>query len=156
MTQSSRHCSHGHQQGSGPQDSWLWPRGRTDVGSSAVGTYGHVHEGSLVELGVTQHVPSWLPLPDCWSVCRYVRHYGLGGACDDIASLLKQVAVRLGKTQKVKVLTGTGEKWGHPPPAGLGEPADRAAPGAGGGHCGHMWLFWEHRFCSGAGSRFSL
>ncbi|XP_043453907.1 mitochondrial ribosome-associated GTPase 1 isoform X3 [Prionailurus bengalensis] len=86
----------------------------------------------------------------------YVRHYGLGGACDDIASLLKQVAVRLGKTQKVKVLTGTGEKWGHPPPAGLGEPADRAAPGAGGGHCGHMWLFWEHRFCSGAGSRFSL
>ncbi|GAB5578916.1 mitochondrial ribosome-associated GTPase 1 isoform X2 [Prionailurus iriomotensis] len=39
----------------------------------------------------------------------YVRHYGLGGACDDIASLLKQVAVRLGKTQKVKVLTGTGD-----------------------------------------------
>lgn len=124
MTQSSRHCSHGHQQGSGPQDSWLWPRGRTDAGSSAVGTYGHMHEGSLVELGVTQHVPAWLPLPDCWSVCRYVRHYGLGGACDDIASVLKQVAVRLGKTQKVKVLTGTGEKWGHSPPAGLGEPAD--------------------------------
>uniref|UniRef100_A0A8C9DCC0 Mitochondrial GTPase 1 n=1 Tax=Panthera leo TaxID=9689 RepID=A0A8C9DCC0_PANLE len=39
----------------------------------------------------------------------YVRHYGLGGACDDIASVLKQVAVRLGKTQKVKVLTGTGD-----------------------------------------------
>ncbi|XP_029788708.1 mitochondrial ribosome-associated GTPase 1 isoform X4 [Suricata suricatta] len=39
----------------------------------------------------------------------YVQHYGLGGACDDITSVLKQVAVRLGKTQKVKVLTGTGD-----------------------------------------------
>uniref|UniRef100_A0A7N5KN67 Mitochondrial GTPase 1 n=1 Tax=Ailuropoda melanoleuca TaxID=9646 RepID=A0A7N5KN67_AILME len=39
----------------------------------------------------------------------YVQHYGLDGACDDIASVLKQVAVRLGKTQKVKVLTGTGD-----------------------------------------------
>ncbi|XP_060027004.1 mitochondrial ribosome-associated GTPase 1 [Erinaceus europaeus] len=39
---------------------------------------------------------------------QYVRHYGLAGACDDITSVLKQVAVKLGKTQKVKVLTGTG------------------------------------------------
>ncbi|XP_053524425.1 mitochondrial ribosome-associated GTPase 1 isoform X2 [Artibeus jamaicensis] len=39
----------------------------------------------------------------------YVQHYGLGEACDDVASVLKRVAVRLGKTQKVKVLTGTGD-----------------------------------------------
>ncbi|XP_073096182.1 mitochondrial ribosome-associated GTPase 1 [Manis javanica] len=39
----------------------------------------------------------------------YTQFYGLGGACDDIASVLKQVAVKLGKTQKVKVLTGTGD-----------------------------------------------
>lgn len=38
-----------------------------------------------------------------------MQHYGLGQACDDITSVLKQVAVRLRKTQKVKVLTGTGE-----------------------------------------------
>nr|XP_031317948.1 mitochondrial ribosome-associated GTPase 1 isoform X2 [Camelus dromedarius] len=39
----------------------------------------------------------------------YVQHYSLGGACDDIASVLKWVAVRLRKTQRVKVLTGTGD-----------------------------------------------
>ncbi|XP_036907167.1 mitochondrial ribosome-associated GTPase 1 isoform X4 [Sturnira hondurensis] len=39
----------------------------------------------------------------------YVQHYSLGEACDDVASVLKRVAVRLGKTQKVKVLTGTGD-----------------------------------------------
>ncbi|XP_032346459.1 mitochondrial ribosome-associated GTPase 1 isoform X2 [Camelus ferus] len=39
----------------------------------------------------------------------YVQHYSLGGACDDIASVLKRVAVRLRKTQRVKVLTGTGD-----------------------------------------------
>ncbi|XP_037660535.1 mitochondrial ribosome-associated GTPase 1 isoform X1 [Choloepus didactylus] len=38
----------------------------------------------------------------------YVQHYGLGGACDDIEDVLKQVAVRLRKTQRVKVLTGSG------------------------------------------------
>ncbi|XP_036191651.1 mitochondrial ribosome-associated GTPase 1 isoform X3 [Myotis myotis] len=38
----------------------------------------------------------------------YVQHYGLGEACDDVASVLKRVAIKLGKTQKVKVLTGTG------------------------------------------------
>ncbi|XP_066211711.1 mitochondrial ribosome-associated GTPase 1 isoform X5 [Saccopteryx leptura] len=40
---------------------------------------------------------------------RYVQHYDLGEACDDVESVLKRVAVRLGKTQKVKVLTGTGD-----------------------------------------------
>uniref|UniRef100_A0A8C9A2I3 Mitochondrial GTPase 1 n=1 Tax=Prolemur simus TaxID=1328070 RepID=A0A8C9A2I3_PROSS len=39
----------------------------------------------------------------------YVQHYGLGAACDDIERVLKSVAVKLGKTQKVKVLTGTGD-----------------------------------------------
>ncbi|XP_054585101.1 mitochondrial ribosome-associated GTPase 1 [Eptesicus fuscus] len=38
----------------------------------------------------------------------YVQHYGLGEACDDVASVLKRVAIKLRKTQKVKVLTGTG------------------------------------------------
>ncbi|XP_014320047.1 mitochondrial ribosome-associated GTPase 1 isoform X3 [Myotis lucifugus] len=38
----------------------------------------------------------------------YVQHYGLGEACDDVAGVLKRVAIKLGKTQKVKVLTGTG------------------------------------------------
>ncbi|XP_023977288.1 mitochondrial ribosome-associated GTPase 1 isoform X2 [Physeter macrocephalus] len=31
----------------------------------------------------------------------YVQHYGLGEACDDVASVLKRVAVKLRKTQKV-------------------------------------------------------
>ncbi|XP_066211709.1 mitochondrial ribosome-associated GTPase 1 isoform X3 [Saccopteryx leptura] len=49
---------------------------------------------------------------------RYVQHYDLGEACDDVESVLKRVAVRLGKTQKVKVLTGTGppqspRPWGR-------------------------------------------
>uniref|UniRef100_A0A2K6PHG3 Mitochondrial GTPase 1 n=1 Tax=Rhinopithecus roxellana TaxID=61622 RepID=A0A2K6PHG3_RHIRO len=39
----------------------------------------------------------------------YVQHYGLGSACDNIERVLKSVAVKLGKTQKVKVLTGTGD-----------------------------------------------
>ncbi|XP_047393846.1 mitochondrial ribosome-associated GTPase 1 isoform X2 [Sciurus carolinensis] len=39
----------------------------------------------------------------------YVQHYGLDSACDDIEHVLKRVAVRLGKTRKVKVLTGTGD-----------------------------------------------
>ncbi|XP_058400339.1 mitochondrial ribosome-associated GTPase 1 isoform X2 [Diceros bicornis minor] len=39
----------------------------------------------------------------------YVQHYGLGRACDNVVSVLKHVAVKLGKTQKVKVLTGTGD-----------------------------------------------
>uniref|UniRef100_A0A493SV29 Mitochondrial ribosome associated GTPase 1 n=1 Tax=Anas platyrhynchos platyrhynchos TaxID=8840 RepID=A0A493SV29_ANAPP len=37
----------------------------------------------------------------------YVQHYGLPEASDDIGHVLKHVALILGKTQKVKVLTGT-------------------------------------------------
>lgn len=64
------------------------------------------------------------------ALCRYVRHYGLGGACDDVASVLRRVAARLGKAQKVKVLTGTGEV------RGLVSPGQRAAWPSGGGQCG--------------------
>lgn len=39
---------------------------------------------------------------------RYVQRYGLGQACDHIEPLLKHVALTQGRTQKVKVLTGTG------------------------------------------------
>lgn len=38
-----------------------------------------------------------------------MQRYGLAQACDDIESLLSHVALAQGKTQKVKVLTGTGE-----------------------------------------------
>ncbi|XP_069719765.1 mitochondrial ribosome-associated GTPase 1 [Phaenicophaeus curvirostris] len=38
----------------------------------------------------------------------YVQRYGLAEACDDIRVLLKHVALARGRTQKVKVLTGTG------------------------------------------------
>ncbi|XP_038599442.1 mitochondrial ribosome-associated GTPase 1 [Tachyglossus aculeatus] len=40
---------------------------------------------------------------------KYVDHYGLGEACDDIRSVLKRIAVKLRKTQRVRVLTGTGD-----------------------------------------------
>ncbi|NXL24405.1 MTG1 GTPase, partial [Setophaga kirtlandii] len=39
---------------------------------------------------------------------RYVQRYGLGQPCDHIEPLLKHVALSQGRTQKVKVLTGTG------------------------------------------------
>ncbi|XP_037997167.1 mitochondrial ribosome-associated GTPase 1 isoform X2 [Motacilla alba alba] len=39
---------------------------------------------------------------------RYVQRYGLGQPCDRIEPLLKHVALSQGRTQKVKVLTGTG------------------------------------------------
>ncbi|NXT81391.1 MTG1 GTPase, partial [Zapornia atra] len=39
---------------------------------------------------------------------RYVQRYGLAEACDDIESVLKRVALAQGRTQKVKMLTGTG------------------------------------------------
>lgn len=68
-------------------------------------------------------------------MCRYVQHYGLDTACDDVVSVLKRVAVRLGKTQKVKVLTGTGEMWGLGP-AGFRGPAHRAGLAVWGEHCG--------------------
>ncbi|KAF1672483.1 MTG1 GTPase, partial [Pygoscelis papua] len=38
----------------------------------------------------------------------YVRRYGLAEACDDIEPVLRRVALAQGRTQKVKVLTGTG------------------------------------------------
>ncbi|NWI29510.1 MTG1 GTPase, partial [Sula dactylatra] len=38
----------------------------------------------------------------------YVRRYGLPEACDNIESVLRHVALAQGRTQKVKVLTGTG------------------------------------------------
>lgn len=43
------------------------------------------------------------------SLYRYVERYGLDAPCDDIESVLKRVALKLGKTRKVKVLTGTGK-----------------------------------------------
>ncbi|NXV80864.1 MTG1 GTPase, partial [Atlantisia rogersi] len=39
---------------------------------------------------------------------RYVQRYGLGEACDNIEPVLKRVALAQGRTQKVKMLTGTG------------------------------------------------
>ncbi|XP_032748230.1 mitochondrial ribosome-associated GTPase 1 isoform X1 [Rattus rattus] len=38
----------------------------------------------------------------------YVQHYALASASDHIEWVLKNVAIKLGKTRKVKVLTGTG------------------------------------------------
>ncbi|NXD70794.1 MTG1 GTPase, partial [Eolophus roseicapillus] len=40
---------------------------------------------------------------------RYVQHYGLAEACDDIGLVLRHVALAQGRVQKVKVLTGTGD-----------------------------------------------
>ncbi|NXW95394.1 MTG1 GTPase, partial [Alopecoenas beccarii] len=39
----------------------------------------------------------------------YVRRYGLAEACDDIQAVLRRVALAQGRTQRVKVLTGTGD-----------------------------------------------
>ncbi|NWQ83227.1 MTG1 GTPase, partial [Columbina picui] len=39
----------------------------------------------------------------------YVQRYGLAEACDDIQVVLRHVALTLGRTQRVKVLTGTGD-----------------------------------------------
>uniref|UniRef100_A0A8C5QCC5 Mitochondrial GTPase 1 n=1 Tax=Leptobrachium leishanense TaxID=445787 RepID=A0A8C5QCC5_9ANUR len=38
----------------------------------------------------------------------YVEKYALDGPCQDIESLLKKIAIKLGKTQKVKAITGIG------------------------------------------------
>ncbi|KAG7462508.1 hypothetical protein MATL_G00185610 [Megalops atlanticus] len=38
----------------------------------------------------------------------YVEKYELGEPCDDIQNVLKRVAVKLGKTQRVKAITGVG------------------------------------------------
>lgn len=44
-----------------------------------------------------------------------MQRYGLAEACDDIEPVLRRVALAQGRTQKVKVLTGTGEylEWGR-------------------------------------------
>uniref|UniRef100_A0A4W3IJ39 Mitochondrial GTPase 1 n=1 Tax=Callorhinchus milii TaxID=7868 RepID=A0A4W3IJ39_CALMI len=39
----------------------------------------------------------------------YVERYQLGEPCDDIQMVLKKIAVNLGKTQKIKALTGVGD-----------------------------------------------
>ncbi|XP_066477766.1 mitochondrial ribosome-associated GTPase 1 [Tiliqua scincoides] len=38
----------------------------------------------------------------------YVERYGLASPCDNVETVLKSIALHLGKTQRVKVLTGTG------------------------------------------------
>ncbi|KAG7262820.1 hypothetical protein CRUP_018544 [Coryphaenoides rupestris] len=38
----------------------------------------------------------------------YVERYGLEGPSDDIQHVLKRIAVKLGKTQRVKAITGVG------------------------------------------------
>lgn len=40
---------------------------------------------------------------------HYVEHYQLGEPCDDLQTVLKKIAVKLGKTQKIKALTGVGD-----------------------------------------------
>ncbi|XP_060096754.1 mitochondrial ribosome-associated GTPase 1 isoform X1 [Heteronotia binoei] len=39
----------------------------------------------------------------------YVEHYKMTSPCDDVETVLKTIAVHLGKTRRVKVLTGTGD-----------------------------------------------
>ncbi|XP_015262686.1 PREDICTED: mitochondrial ribosome-associated GTPase 1, partial [Gekko japonicus] len=39
----------------------------------------------------------------------YVERYKMTSPCDDVETLLKSIAVHLGKTRRVKVLTGTGD-----------------------------------------------
>ncbi|XP_066879739.1 mitochondrial ribosome-associated GTPase 1 isoform X1 [Kogia breviceps] len=53
----------------------------------------------------------------------YVQHYGLGEACDDIASVLKRVAVKLRKTQKVKVTSTLSSPTTLRPPETSCEPS---------------------------------
>lgn len=60
---------------------------------------------------------------------RYVQRYRLAEACDDIGLVLRHVALAQGGTQKVKVLTGTGEFLGGIPASWVaGDP--RVAPGS--------------------------
>lgn len=113
---SSWGAGHGHTGG------WMsatlqWPsRSSPHTHTTATHTHGSVthtsvtctHHSHPYPQGSLRSCGSWLTV----ARCRYVQHYGLGEACDDVASVLKRVAVRLGKTQKVKVLTGTGETWG--------------------------------------------
>lgn len=43
-------------------------------------------------------------------VCRYVEKYDLQEPSDDIQHVLKRIAVKLRKTQRVKAITGVGEE----------------------------------------------
>lgn len=43
-------------------------------------------------------------------VCSYVEKYDLQEPSDDIQHVLKRIAVKLGKTQRVKAITGVGKK----------------------------------------------
>lgn len=42
-------------------------------------------------------------------VCSYVDKYDLQEPSDDIQHVLKRIAVKLGKTQRVKAITGVGK-----------------------------------------------
>lgn len=44
----------------------------------------------------------------CSLLCSYIERYGLASPCDNVETVLKSIALHLGKTQRVKVLTGTG------------------------------------------------
>ncbi len=46
----------------------------------------------------------------CVFVCSYVEKYDLQEPSDDIQHVLKRIAVKLGKTQRVKAITGVGKK----------------------------------------------
>ena len=46
----------------------------------------------------------------CAFMCSYVEKYSLQEPCDDIKDVLKRIAVKLGKTQRVKAITGVGKK----------------------------------------------
>ncbi|KAK2099370.1 hypothetical protein P7K49_024821 [Saguinus oedipus] len=70
---------------------------------------GGIQEGGRVRPGCLRSVGAGPLGTDRQRVRRYVQHYGLGSACDNIERMLKSVAVKLGKTQKLKILTGTGE-----------------------------------------------
>lgn len=50
----------------------------------------------------------------CVFMCSYVEKYSLKEPSDDIQYVLKRIAVKLGKTQRVKALTGVGK--GKPNP----------------------------------------
>lgn len=43
-------------------------------------------------------------------ICSYVEKYGLNEPSDDINYVLKRVAVKLRKTQRVTAITGVGKK----------------------------------------------
>lgn len=43
-------------------------------------------------------------------ICSYVEKYNLGEPRDDIQHVLKHIAVKLRKTQRVKAITGVGKK----------------------------------------------